>query len=70
MLQKEEELERLKETHAQLISRKQELELEQQRHYLYWDFMEQVVKMSKASKLKVALRVDSLLLPLETVQLW
>lgn len=47
VLQKEEELERLKEKYAQLIKRKQELELEVQRHYVYWDFMVQVVKMSK-----------------------
>lgn len=47
VLQKEEELERLKEKHAQLRKRKQELELEVQRHYMYWDFMLQVVNMSK-----------------------
>lgn len=46
-LEKEAEIERLKEQYAQLMERKQELQHQAQRHALYGDFMERAVKMTK-----------------------
>lgn len=44
---KEAEIKRLKEQYAQLMDRKQALQRQVQRHALYEDFIEQVVKMTK-----------------------
>lgn len=46
-LQKEAEIRRLKEEDAKLMERKQKLQRRVQRHSVYQDFMEQVVKMTK-----------------------
>lgn len=46
-LQKEAEMKRLKEEYAELMERKQELQREVERHTVYQDFMERVVKMTK-----------------------
>ncbi|KAG8012063.1 Coiled-coil domain-containing protein 42-like protein [Nibea albiflora] len=46
-LQKEAEIRRLKEEDAELMERKQKLQRRVQRHSVYQDFMEQVVKMTK-----------------------
>lgn len=46
-LEKEAEIKRLKEQHAQLIERKQELQHQVQRHTLYGDFMKRAVRMTK-----------------------
>ncbi|KAG8011668.1 Cell cycle checkpoint control protein RAD9B, partial [Nibea albiflora] len=46
-LQKEAEIRRLKEEDAELMERKQKLQLRVQRRSVYQDFMEQVVKMTK-----------------------
>ncbi|XP_044052777.1 coiled-coil domain-containing protein 42 homolog isoform X1 [Siniperca chuatsi] len=46
-LQKEAEIKRLKEEYAEMMERKQEVERQVQRHTVYRDFMECVVKMTK-----------------------
>ncbi|TMS03626.1 Coiled-coil domain-containing protein 42-like protein [Larimichthys crocea] len=46
-LQKEAEIRRLKEEDAKLMERKQKLQRRVQRHSVYQDFMEQVVRMTK-----------------------
>ncbi|XP_038560668.1 coiled-coil domain-containing protein 42 homolog [Micropterus salmoides] len=46
-LKKEAEIKRLKEEHAEMMEKKQEVEHQVQRHTVYRDFMERVVKMTK-----------------------
>ncbi|KAM4616806.1 coiled-coil domain-containing protein 42 homolog [Polymixia lowei] len=63
VLQKEAELERLKERCAVLEERRQKLQRRVQRNTLYWNFLEQVLKMTKFEEVRELLgRFETLLI--------